>query len=417
MAALSLLLQGCATQGHSTTDTGYQTTLGKVAVVATALEPEIRFEALGQGESAAFGASYSLLLCLQAAHGTGFAGAPILLFNLGYCALAAAAGGVAGAALVPSAESVQAARTQLSSAVVTQTIQESLRKQVVVAMRAHGTKLVDVDMIGLPSTPTRNYRALSGLGADTVLETELTRVGTLGVGMHRLTLFLQARVRAIRTIDNVQLFATDYVHLGKRLGLAEWVADEGKELLQALEAAHEVMGAHIHDSVFLLYRFPDQAPGLLGNLFPTTFGLAPILPVTNFGATGERLEKFHFLFTDKLRPTFQWERFPREADLKRAPEEMARAKNITYDLVLTRESDLFPTEAVYRREGLTENTHDLETPLMPDTRYFWTVRARFELDGRRRVTEWGSYRYEASDRFTSPSYFSYRFMTERILNE
>lgn len=281
-------------------------------------------------------------------------------------------------------------------------------------MRANGAKLVDVTaMNARQSVPTRDYRALSGAGVDTVLETELARVGTQGGGINpRLVLFLQARVRAVRTTDNVELFATDYIYLGKRLTVAEWVADEGKELLHALETGYEALGAHIHESVFLLYRFPDQAPGLLGNLIPTTFGLAPILPATNAGPTGERLDRFHFMSTDKLRPTLQWERFPREADLKRAPAEMARAKNITYDLILTRENNLFPAEVIYRREGLTENTHELDTPLTRDTRYFWTVRARFELDGRRRVTEWGSYRHEAGDRFTSPSYFSYRFMTQ-----
>lgn len=133
-----LLLQGCATPGRSIPDTGYQAGLGRIAVVATAADPEIKFEAfgLGQGESAAIGATSLLSSCMQVAVRTGcnaVACAPILLFGLGYCALAAAVGGVAGAALAPSAESVEAAKTHLSAAVVTETIQESLRNRVVVA--------------------------------------------------------------------------------------------------------------------------------------------------------------------------------------------------------------------------------------------------------------------------------------------
>jgi hypothetical protein len=51
---------------------------------------------------------------------------------------------------------------------------------------------------------------------------------------------------------------------------------------------------------------------------------------------------------------------------------------------------LAPAGIVYRRDGLASPTHTLETALSPGTRYFWTVRARFELDGRERVTEWGT---------------------------
>ncbi len=32
--------------------------------------------------------------------------------------------------------------------------------------------------------------------------------------------------------------------------------------------------------------------------------------------------------------------------------------------------------------------HTLETPLQPNARYFWTVRAHFTLDGMRRASEW-----------------------------
>ena len=51
-----------------------------------------------------------------------------------------------------------------------------------------------------------------------------------------------------------------------------------------------------------------------------------------------------------------------------------------------RDSD--PGELVYSKQGLTTPEHQLETPLEPDSRFFWTVRAHFRLDGKRRVTEW-----------------------------
>jgi hypothetical protein len=112
-----------------------------------------------------------------------------------------------------------------------------------------------------------------------------------------------------------------------------------------------------------------------------------------------------------LQPTLRWQRFPRESDLQAAPAEMARVKNVSYDLVIAREHELAPAEIVYRRNGLSTPAHHLETPLAPHTGYFWTVRARFELDGRERVTEWGTTHYLARDWLTSPSRFSYCFKT------
>jgi hypothetical protein len=91
--------------------------------------------------------------------------------------------------------------------------------------------------------------------------------------------------------------------------------------------------------------------------------------------------------------------------------DMGRVKNVRYDLIIVRERNLAPAEVVYRREGLPEAHHALETSLSSGTHYFWTVRARFELDSRERVTEWGSTHYMARERYSAPSHLSYRFKT------
>jgi hypothetical protein len=43
---------------------------------------------------------------------------------------------------------------------------------------------------------------------------------------------------------------------------------------------------------------------------------------------------------------------------------------------------------VYTKRGLVTREHTLETPLQPNARYFWSIRAHFTLDGKRRATEW-----------------------------
>jgi hypothetical protein len=53
-------------------------------------------------------------------------------------------------------------------------------------------------------------------------------------------------------------------------------------------------------------------------------------------------------------------------------------------------------DLVYRREHLTEPIHTLEILLEPNVRYFWTVRARFTVDGKTKVTEWSKRSVSAS---------------------
>jgi len=97
---------------------------------------------------------------------------------------------------------------------------------------------------------------------------------------------------------------------------------------------------------------------------------------------------------DSLQPTLRWQRFPREADAKADVDGwLVRIRNVTYDLRVWRTVERpfprpYPAELVYSRDGLAEPVHRVEVVLAPSTSYLWTVRARFELDGQTRVTEW-----------------------------
>lgn len=91
-----------------------------------------------------------------------------------------------------------------------------------------------------------------------------------------------------------------------------------------------------------------------------------------------------------LQPTLRWETFPRPEDLKVDKEgKLSTARNPTYELRIWRAEQNFPAELVYARSGLAEPVHTIETPLVPDTLYLWTIRALFDLDNQPRVTEWG----------------------------
>ena len=112
--------------------------------------------------------------------------------------------------------------------------------------------------------------------------------------------------------------------------------------------------------------------------------------------------RWRFYEVDTLQPTLRWETFPRPEDYAAHGEEFrTRVSNVTYDLRLwesmggnrygEKKIRTFGeyTDSDYSRDGLVSPFHTVEIPLRPATAYYWTVRARFAIDGHPRVTEWG----------------------------
>jgi hypothetical protein len=135
-------------------------------------------------------------------------------------------------------------------------------------------------------------------------------------------------------------------------------------------------------------------------------GLRPESPALGTDAT-------EFVAVESLQPVLRWEAFPTGRDYQ-----LRRAQNIRYDLQIFRAEEDYPGALIYRRKDLPERWHQVEERLTPAARYFWTVRARFELDGEPRVTEWGcilpaepTLREMAYRTPRTPSPFYYRFRT------
>jgi hypothetical protein len=117
-----------------------------------------------------------------------------------------------------------------------------------------------------------------------------------------------------------------------------------------------------------------------------------------------------FYEVDSLQPTFRWESFPRPQDLTEDKDGLvARIHNVTYDLKIWRAEDYYLGKIAYRREGLPAPLHKIEEPLEPSTKYLWTIRARFEVDDRTRVTQWGvRHLGERSPVVPNPFYYLFR---------
>ena len=139
------------------------------------------------------------------------------------------------------------------------------------------------------------------------------------------------------------------------------------------------------------------------------YGLRPIDPQARVELNGPRVV---FVRVASLRPTLQWESFPTEDDRRADPEELlSRIRNVSYELKIFAAEHEFPAGLVYVRRGLSAPSHTLDTWLKPSTNYFWTVRTRFELDGRTRVTPWGRIDRPWSTDLLVPSPFYYGLET------
>jgi hypothetical protein len=119
------------------------------------------------------------------------------------------------------------------------------------------------------------------------------------------------------------------------------------------------------------------------------FGLKPVDPPAEYSA-------YLFFYpsmprddcsvtVDSLQPNLRWQPLPSTTTEATAPD----PSSVTYELKIWEVSHDAPGDLIYRREALRDPSHALEEPLRPATTYFWSIRARFLVDGQPRVADWG----------------------------
>lgn len=392
--------------------------LGSVAFVALPIAPEIRLEGFshGKAEGGAKTAGNTLVSCLGSGgvSCSGSACGAALILWVAVCGVATSVAVVVGASSSASATAVQTAQETVAEAIDATAIQEGLRRQV-----AGAAALGHANVVTLPSevadaaAKARAYGPLAAHGVDTVVETSLTKVGSVGRGSDPpLRLYMIAHVRIVRARDNAELFSANYSYDSERRRLQEWSENQGEPVRHMLETGYARLGAHIYEQLFLLYPFPYQATRATG-FMGVGMGLAPLDPPTRGTVLDveDGLDIQHWTTVGSLQPTLRWETFPRDVDLKVSPEAMGRVRNVTYDLVIAEEKESAAGAIVYVGTALPTNNHALEEPLKPKTKYYWTVRARFDLDGRQHVTEWATTAWWTNSTLAAPSWASYRFRT------
>ncbi len=146
----------------------------------------------------------------------------------------------------------------------------------------------------------------------------------------------------------------------------------------------------------------------------SVFGLRPLDPAPdpdNYGV-GK---------VNSFQPVLRWEEFPRSQDRVADQKGLVnRISKVTYEVRVWRQRRRdfrpggdFAGDLVYARKNLTTTTHQIEATLEP-VGYPWTVRARYLLNGKQRVTDWGQqvrHHFFASDKRTDLFFGDYGFTT------
>jgi len=147
---------------------------------------------------------------------------------------------------------------------------------------------------------------------------------------------------------------------------------------------------------------------------PPTFGLKPLYPeiICSKGDCAVNCVKEDCV-VDSLRPVLRWEAFL-PADKRPDEKQMSKIRTVTYDLNIWLSENDSPSCLIYSRRGLPEPRHEVEEPLLPCASYFWTVRARFLVDGKEKVSEWG---VSSRPRFWQDPSKSYGPIKESISDE
>ncbi|CAL94864.1 hypothetical protein [Azoarcus olearius] len=408
-ALLALLLAACSTlpsdgarsaARHRDTLTGEH----RVGIALGHFSPRVQLDAevSGKGGGALHGAGHGALACLELEKGSSGPGTGLI--TLICLPFGAAVGAVLGASSSASGEAIVAGHGRLDQRLATVDLQAALGR----ALEHYADKTdLRAQLYPLAEGPSRpadtpTYPA----STDYVIEAAVieARVVTTGANALPYGLLFEVHARLIRNMDGSTVDTLTLRTSTPLRTVDEWLADQGGAMARAIDAALAEAAEAIIDEWMLVHRGDPPAAGK-----PATpsdgerprvpeYALQPLTPPLRV----ERRFLKRPLLPGHLEPVavsttprFAWEAWPR--DLAPADAD-ATAVPVIYDLRLY-DAGPFPIEGVAAAQlvqehfGLPQPGFTPQRPLQPCSYYFWTVRARFLLEGRMRATEWtGAYR-------------------------
>lgn len=95
-----------------------------------------------------------------------------------------------------------------------------------------------------------------------------------------------------------------------------------------------------------------------------------------------------FVEVDSLTPTFRWQPLDIALVAPLSPMDRVRIDHVSYEIRIWQTVIKNTEKLVYVQDRLAATEHRITRPLQPGTRYYWSVRAHFEVNGECRMTEW-----------------------------
>jgi hypothetical protein len=372
VACASFLLAGCTTIPASLEG---RAGIQRVIVVPDSVAPETHFETFAVGAGAGMGKGAAEASVKALAGGSGGFG---LLLAIALLPFVAAGGAVYGAAIAVPADRAVAIEALPKQLLATTIIERRLAELVAEAGRDSGYELT------LP--PEHADRSLSAVpmepDSDALLETDVTDFGFRGDGDDPdIAMYVRAKARLVRMPAHKVLGESTFLFQSEPRKLNQWLDDGGKPLHAAFDALLRDLAREIVDRRLLHYPY-DPYGFLRGELEMELPGPSAISPGSSF---------FRPPTIDTLQPTLVWNAFTIPDETADAAGGMTRATTLGYEVCIWRQHQVerkLPAGCIYRHRGGPETSHAVEAPLLPETRYSWSVRMRFKVDNEQYLTGW-----------------------------
>ena len=425
--ATAIIISGCATAPFNpryyTVDRSadYPVTI----VAATFVPPiEIDIALSGKADGAKKGATAGVLHCSPS-----LAAGPFAPFVFVPCAvLAGVVGGTVGAwNAAPKAEidSIQPA-SQSSHGTATQELLAEKARAYLAELSENPVTRAGPELIGPASVEDRPKYQPAAAARGSLLELSMLDIRYVGSGQEGdpVCLRMTALGRKIDSATGAVVDEMNYTLDVECQTPENWTKDGGKRFETALHNGYLAVARFIIDRLYLVYHTVQREPRKDVPSRPVPrYVLAPVTPPApemylDFRAITRQAKHvqgwggMHFEDVDTLTPTLSWEAFPRPFDLP-----AGGFTDVSYDLRIYTSRLILdgkfaePADLLQEWADLDEPRYSLTTPLQPCSRYFWTVRARFTLNGTRRVTEWSGAYYTPGGEVGPSQMFYFPFRT------
>jgi hypothetical protein len=412
LGAAAALLSACAAYGPSPQ---IPSALGSLAIVPSASLPKSNFATFAKGRPQGAvigglvggGASAAAIIVVIA--GTGGAAAPYVLLGAPFIVAAdTAAGAVAGANFAVPADKASEIEAALRDSSAQLQSQRALAQRVAAAVAddgalslgtmPHAQSVLELSVLSIE---------LEGCKARHLFDPDACPGGT---GNPALALSVRASASLARAEGGEPLFSREFHYRSPRRQLARWTAEGARLLDEELGRAYDDLASRIGEAILLAASIDLPLPSSLGRLpgIDPEYGLCGLAPRSPAARPYDIGELFAVPFTrrrescdvsplqdrvvDSTQPLLVWDAFPRQLDRERLDAAfLRRISGVSYELKVWSVEDCARSALVYSRSGLATPQHRPQVALQPGSRYFWSVRARFALDGQPMALPWSHF--------------------------